>query len=106
MSPEIESTAKVMPIRAVMTMPPAWMLAGYVGAVDRARFASADAGGTAQAISIAVGEALMWLDAIRQRDRNVGRGRDVADGLASRRTSDSPIQTVKSYTGNISSLGR
>jgi hypothetical protein len=82
MTPDIESATKVMPIRVVMTMPPAWMLRAYADAVARAREGSKVAGnGTAYAITVAVGEALMWLDAQRQRDRTVGRGRELAAEL-------------------------
>lgn len=77
-----EEHDEAMPIRAVMTMPPAWVVGGFVAAVERARTGAATDVETARGISIPVAEALMWVDALRQTTRDVGRGRDVAEQLA------------------------
>jgi hypothetical protein len=66
-----------------MTMPPSWLVDGFIAAVERARVADDENEETARGISIAVAEALMWLDALRQTTRDVGRGRDTAFDLAS-----------------------
>jgi hypothetical protein len=79
----IEHTRAMHTPRAVMTMPPSWLVDGFVAAVGRAKAADDADEDTARGISIAVAEALMWLDALRQTKRDVGRGRvevvDLAD---------------------------
>jgi hypothetical protein len=71
----IEHTRAMAPPRAVMTMPPSWLVDGFVAAVQRARVANDADEDTARGISIAVAEALMWLDAVRQTDRDVSSAR-------------------------------
>jgi hypothetical protein len=78
-------------MRAVMTMPPAWIADGFTAAVRRVEDAIAADDETARSVSIAVAEALMWLDALRQTCRNVGRGHELAAELA-----DDPL--VKALT--------
>jgi hypothetical protein len=76
-----EEHDEAMPIRAVMTMPPDWLAEAFFAAVERAKVGATDVL-TAKGISVPVAEALMWIDALRQTTREVGRGRDEARTLA------------------------
>jgi hypothetical protein len=69
-----------MPIRAVMTYPPDWVVQAFLDAVERAKAGAADKA-FVRGIAIPASEALMWLDVLRQTDRDAGRGREIADAL-------------------------
>jgi hypothetical protein len=58
------------------------MVDGFTAAVKRVEAAVASDDDTARSVSIAVAEALMWLDALRQTSRTVGRGHELAAELA------------------------
>ena len=75
-------TDEVLPIRAVMTMPPDWVVGAFTAAVERVRLAAEADRATSRGIGIPLAEALMWLDVLQQTSRDVGRGRDVAAELA------------------------
>jgi hypothetical protein len=75
-------TDEAMPIRVVMTMRPAWVADAFVAAVGRAKAGAAADVETARGVSVPVAEALMWIDALQQTTREVGRARDEAKELA------------------------
>jgi hypothetical protein len=72
---------EALPIRAVKTMPPAWVIDGYLAAVARAEEGASDFE-TARGISVPLAEALMWLDTLQQTTREVGGAQDLAGELA------------------------
>jgi hypothetical protein len=78
-----EERDEALPVRAVVTMPPDWVIGAFVDAVERARAAAALDPETVRPISIAVAEALMWIYALQETKRDVGRGRDISAKLAS-----------------------
>jgi hypothetical protein len=64
-------------------MPPAWLVDGYLAAVGRVQQEIANpTDTTAKTVSIALAEALMWLDALRDTDRAAGRGEGLSAALA------------------------
>lgn len=85
---------EAMPIRAVKTMPPSWLCEAYVAAVQRVKEAAADTQ-SARPVSIPVAEALMWLDALQQTTRDVGRGREEAKVL----TGDRLVRALRFVRG-------
>lgn len=72
---------QALPMRAVKTAPPDWVVGYYLEAVERVKAGSLDLS-TARGISGPLAEALMWLDVLRQTKRNVGRGQEIAAELA------------------------
>ena len=52
-----EEEDEALPIRAVVTMPPAWVVGGFVAAVERARPGAVADVATARGISVPVAEA-------------------------------------------------
>ena len=69
----------------VMTMPPRWVVDAYLAALSRVRAAEDsgdEAATTAESITIALTEALMWVDTLRQTTRKMGRGRELSKIVA------------------------
>jgi hypothetical protein len=76
----IGTNTRVFDIRVTSTLPPRWVVDAYLGALDRVR--AADNSGAPESMTIALVEALMWIDVLRARGRTVGRGRDLSEALA------------------------
>jgi hypothetical protein len=88
---------QAMPIRAVVTTPPDWVIGAFKAAVERVRVGAQTDTATSRGIGIPLAEALMWLDVLQSTSRDVGRGRDIAEKLAQ----DPVLKALKFVRGRV-----
>jgi hypothetical protein len=69
----VVETEGVPPVRAVATIPPAWMTKGFLAARDRVDKQAAASTTMSQGLTIALFEASNWLDSLKDKVQRLER---------------------------------